>query len=705
MSDINVQTFSGKVKVSNDLTVTTNVHADYFKGDGSLLTNLPSGSGGVWNTNSDNEIYFISSNVGISNADPGHNLSVGSNLYVDDDGSNVLVVTGNVKADYFVGDGSLLTGLSGSGGVWSTNGDGEIYFINSNVGISNADPGHNLSVGSNLYVDDDGSNVLVVTGNVKADYFVGNGSLLTNLPSGSGGVWSTNAEGEIYFINSNVGISNADPGHNLSVGSNLYVDDDGSNVLVVNGNVSVGSTLTLDSFAISVSQGLNDILNVSNTSSNTMQLTNTNVGLVATGNVEANYFIGDGSQLTNIASTLQAITDSGNTTSNTIQFTNADVSLTTSGNVEIGSELSVSSNVEVGTANLFVDTVNSMIGIGTNTPESILHVSDTLTNYKIKPIPLNGAPESGAYYGYILLAKAATGGIDSESYVVGKILARRGTTTSGHKLNYYDVVSSRGYNHYEILSVDRVGNRTGNDGFTSTVKVTYNGTVYHALRTGSTGGQPTTDLTFWGSSKDAGLIMVDSSMVSNETAYGSITRSAVNGNVGIGTANPTSLLDVNGTFSVSGPTTGATHSDGGILYLLDTPIIDEWSWTGSTANTLRITYASTELPANCKAVLAEVFMPKSNVTDHVGHSLGKNYSSATVWTSGNQQPSTRFTLNRQTTFLDMRGDSDNFEYYYGKWFSSVIIPLDTGNTVYHIVQGEASGTTSWVYVVTRGYYI
>ncbi len=87
MSNINVQSFSGKVKVSNDLTVTTNVHADYFKGNGSLLTNLPSGSGGVWNTNSDNEIYFISSNVGISNADPGHNLSVGSNLYVDDDGS------------------------------------------------------------------------------------------------------------------------------------------------------------------------------------------------------------------------------------------------------------------------------------------------------------------------------------------------------------------------------------------------------------------------------------------------------------------------------------------------------------------------------------------------------------------------------------------------------------------------------------------
>jgi len=303
MSDINVQSFSGKVKVSNDLTVTTNVHADYFKGDGSLLTNLPSGSGGVWNTNSDNEIYFISSNVGISNADPGHNLSVGSNLYVDDDGSNVLVVTGNVKADHFVGDGSLLTGLSGSGGVWSTNAANEIYFINNNVGISNADPGHNLSVGSNLYVDDDGLDVLVVTGNVNATYLKGNGSMITNLPSGSGGVWSTNADNEIYFISSNVGISNSNPGHNLSVGSNLYVDDDGSNVLVVDGNIAAES-IVIGGISIVPSYPLSLVTETGNITPHTIQFTNATTGLVVssnivvTGNVTAAYLHGDASNVT-----------------------------------------------------------------------------------------------------------------------------------------------------------------------------------------------------------------------------------------------------------------------------------------------------------------------------------------------------------------------------------------------------------------------
>src|SRR5210317_1783777 len=52
------------------------------------------------------------------------------------------------------------------------------------------------------------------------------------------------------------------------------------------------------------------------------------------GNVHANYFIGDGSQLDGISSTLQQITDNGNTTSNTIQFTNENVGLVATGNIE-----------------------------------------------------------------------------------------------------------------------------------------------------------------------------------------------------------------------------------------------------------------------------------------------------------------------------------------------------------------------------------
>jgi len=66
---------------------------------------------------------------------------------------------------------------------------------------------------------------------------------------------------------------------------------------------------------------------------------NTNFVANVHGNVHANYFIGDGSLLTGVVTgsggggTLQEITDAGNTTSNTVQFTNTDTSFVASGDM------------------------------------------------------------------------------------------------------------------------------------------------------------------------------------------------------------------------------------------------------------------------------------------------------------------------------------------------------------------------------------
>ena len=87
--------------------------------------------------------------------------------------------------------------------------------------------------------------------------------------------------------------------------------------------------------------------------------------LTVSGNVVAGYLYGDGSNITGISSTLQAITDSGpgaNVTSNTVQFTNATTGFVTT------------ANIEVGTANLFVDTSSSRIGIGTVSPDENLDI-------------------------------------------------------------------------------------------------------------------------------------------------------------------------------------------------------------------------------------------------------------------------------------------------------------------------------------------
>lgn len=79
-------------------------------------------------------------------------------------------------------------------------------------------------------------------------------------------------------------------------------------------------------------------------------------------------FVGTGNSLEETANV-------GNSMSNTIQFTNTHTAFTTTGNVTVGKELTVTGNVEVGTANLFVDTVNSNIGLGTVSPAQSLHVS------------------------------------------------------------------------------------------------------------------------------------------------------------------------------------------------------------------------------------------------------------------------------------------------------------------------------------------
>ena len=72
-------------------------------------------------------------------------------------------------------------------------------------------------------------------------------------------------------------------------------------------------------------------------------------------------FVGTGNSLEETANV-------GNSMSNTIQFTNTHTAFTTTGNVSVGKDLTVTGNVEVGTADLFVDTVNFKIGLGTVSP-------------------------------------------------------------------------------------------------------------------------------------------------------------------------------------------------------------------------------------------------------------------------------------------------------------------------------------------------
>src|SRR6056300_665680 len=104
--------------------------------------------------------------------------------------------------------------------------------------------------------------------------------------------------------------------------------------LVATGNIQAARFIGDGSYLTGLVTTFEDVANNGNTSSNTIQLTNADVGLVVTGNVEAARFIGDGSYLTGLVTTFEDVANNGNTSSNTIQLTNADVGLVVTGNVE-----------------------------------------------------------------------------------------------------------------------------------------------------------------------------------------------------------------------------------------------------------------------------------------------------------------------------------------------------------------------------------
>ena len=196
MSDINVQSFQGKVNISNNLKV----------GSGHLFVDTLNNQVGL-NTNTPLANLHVNGNTYVNT-----DLRVGSKLLVDSGASdsNVLVVTGgNIKADFLYGDGSNITNITSS--QWTTVNTNELYYNTGNVGIGNQNPAATLDVTGNTYVSSDfrvgskllvdsgasDSNVLVVTGgNIKADFLYGDGSNITNITSSQ---WTTVNTNELYY--------------------------------------------------------------------------------------------------------------------------------------------------------------------------------------------------------------------------------------------------------------------------------------------------------------------------------------------------------------------------------------------------------------------------------------------------------------------------------------------------------------------------
>ena len=94
-------------------------------------------------------------------------------------GSNLNLSGQNISADYFIADGSFLTGISG-GSVWDTSGS-DIYYNAGNVGINTSSP--------------------ETTFNVNGDVLIGlAGKIILSHASSSDDDWSIGAEGENLLV-------------------------------------------------------------------------------------------------------------------------------------------------------------------------------------------------------------------------------------------------------------------------------------------------------------------------------------------------------------------------------------------------------------------------------------------------------------------------------------------------------------------------
>ena len=234
-----------------------------------------------------------------------------------------LSVTGNVSANYFLGDGSQLTGITIAGAYSNTNVAAYLPTYTNNVAwaitsnyanTANAVTGANVSgqVGNALLAGVVYTNAqpnitsvgtlssLVVTGNVTGGNLVTGGKVYaSDIVSGGTGIYFADGpSGYINFFTST--------GDKVSIKDNGNIDVVGTaNVgsLLTSGNITGGNANLGNSVTANFFNGNGYYLTGIQASGITGSYGNSNVTSYLpthTGNVSANYFIGNGSTLTNI---------------------------------------------------------------------------------------------------------------------------------------------------------------------------------------------------------------------------------------------------------------------------------------------------------------------------------------------------------------------------------------------------------------------
>ena len=269
-----------------------------------------------------------------------------NSIYLGTGGINTtggITTTGNITADYFIGNGSQLTGIVATTGSQVVNG-------NSNLNIPSA--------GSNIFVTVNGTSNVVTfantgayvagqvsaTGNISGNYILGNGALLTGINIGYG--------------NSNV----AD-----------FLPTYTGNLVSLTGPVTTTANITGGN--LRTAGQVSATGNITGGNVNTGRLNagyiTTGTTISAIGNISTSgYFIGDGSQLTNLPAGNYS---NANVAAFLPTYTGNLVSLTgpvtttaniTGGNIRTTGQVSATGNITGGNVDTTKLTANNIVSSG-----------------------------------------------------------------------------------------------------------------------------------------------------------------------------------------------------------------------------------------------------------------------------------------------------------------------------------------------------
>ena len=466
---------SGNLRTTGLISATGNITGNFFVGNGSLLTGIVSSYG---------------------------NANVVANLAAL--GSNPVSTTGNVTASYHIGNGSLLTGIVSSYG-------------NANVVANLAALGSNpVSTTGNITGGNINATVVSATGNVQAgnlrttglisasgnvtgNFFVGNGSALTGIVSSYG---NANVVANLAALGSNP----------VSTTGNIT-----ANFFVGNGSALTGITSSYGN--------ANVVANLAALGSNPVS---------TTGNVTAGYFVGNGSALTGIVSSY----GNANVVANLAALGSNPVS--TTGNVTAGYFVgngSLLTNLTGANVTGTVANATYATTAGSATTATSATTASTVTGNAQANITSVGTLTSLAVTGNASAGNITTAGLISATgnitgnFFVGNGSALTGITSSYGNANVVANLAALGSNPVSTTGNVTAGYFAGNGSLlTSITGANVTGTVANAT-TATTAGTVTT------------------AAQANITSVGTLTSLAVTGNASAGNITTVGLISATGNVS------------------------------------------------------------------------------------------------------------------------------------------------------------